>query len=456
MISRGEAESICQNDVRFKVELYLYNGITISCIPSSFDYNSDTLHVTEFFSGEKRQIEIRRDIINSYRQILPNNHQISNIEDVSPTFQGEFAKKLIVIGAGASHGYSPNLDAVRQEFCPPLANGIFQNSFDQLLDNFNGAKNLATSAYGLSDIEDFFQGLWDRVANAQRKELSLVYSLISTQYYLSSLFLEISKKQKGNKYNYYQQLVQIIDEYLAGSRGNEKVLIVNFNYDLLLEEALSSYQGYTYTDISDYADYKNRQILLFKPHGSCNWFREIDKLGLSHSHNEGNLQDVLVKTSKKLWTDKKNLGELRQMLLEELIITDGNPVDRAYHRNYFPQLLIPFKDKDDFSMPNSHLQILTHLLSKVEEILVIGWKGSEVKFNKLLEDHLSQKELKFYYANYTDYSIADIYSTLLPKAEINNVGDFFIGKDVSKWNNSKADFGNLMRYLKTEDNFFFK
>ncbi len=456
MISRGEAENICQNDVRFKVDLNLYNGITISCIPSRFDHNTDTLHVTEFFLGGQRNIEVRRDIINGYSQILPNNQRIFNVEDVSPTFQGEFAKKLIIIGAGASHGYSSNLEGIRKDFCPPLANGIFQNSFDQLLDNFNGAKNLATSAYGLNDIEDFFQSLWNRVANAQRKELSLVYSLISTQYYLSSLFLNISKKQRGNKYNYYQQLVQVVDEYLAGSKGNEKVLIVNFNYDLLLEEALSSYQGYTYTDISDYADYKNRQILLFKPHGSCNWFREIDRLGLSHSHNEGDLQDVLVKTSKKLWTDKKNLGELHEMLLDELIITDGPPVETAYHRNYFPQLLIPFKDKDDFSMPDMHLNILTYLLSKVEDVLVVGWKGSEAKFNKLLQEQLSHKALNFYYANYTDNSIKDIYSELLPKAQIRNIGDFFIDKDASKWHNAKADFGNLMRYLKTEENFFFK
>lgn len=452
-MTKDEAHSICRNDIRYRITLFLYNGVTIHCCPISFDFNEDYLLVS-VIGPEKSNVEIRRDIIYRYEPIIPSLGQVRNIVDVSPTFSGEYAKKLIIIGAGASYGYSNQLTGERKSFRPPLANGIFAAEFDNLLNDFRGAKNFATSTYSVADIEGYFQGIWNRIADQKRYELASIYSLINTQYYLSALFLQISEIQKGNRHNHYQQLIQLIDEYV-GARKNEKILIVSFNYDLLLEEALSAYKLYQYDDLDDYVDYLNRDILLFKPHGSCNWFKKIN--GLPTHPNKGRLQASLIETAKHIFNSKMHLGELSQMLSDELFIINDEPRNGfAYHNEYYPQLLVPFKDKDDFSMPSGHTTILKYLLRHIEDVLVIGWKGTETKFNNLLKTELAGKPLKFYYANHTDSSIKDTYSKILPKSDIIDFKDFFPNIEGQKWNRANADFGTLISYSTVEKNFFFQ
>ncbi len=53
---------------------------------------------------------------------------------------------------------------------------------------------------------------------------------------------------------------------------------------------------------------------------------------------------------------------------------------------YFPALLLPYRDKDEFTMPSSHYWNLHQYLSYVETLIVIGWKGNEKLFNELLEE----------------------------------------------------------------------
>ena len=277
MLTKEQAQFICKNRIDYSVRLALYNGENIECIPVFYEFNGDKLRVA---ISRDKEIVIRRAIIDSYEELSFRDATRTISFDETTSFSGEFAKKLIIIGAGASFGYSPKLENERKKFQPPLANELFGPQFDEFLNLFHGARNLATSSLHSSDIEAFFQKHWNRLSDYNVHDQPTLRSLINIQYYLSAIFLRISESQVGNRYNYYNQLIQLINAYLSDKKPEEKVLIVSFNYDLLLEEALNTFLRYSFVTVEDYVDIKTRKILLFKPHGSCNWFRSIQSISV--------------------------------------------------------------------------------------------------------------------------------------------------------------------------------
>jgi len=52
--------------------------------------------------------------------------------------------------------------------------------------------------------------------------------------------------------------------------------------------------------------------------------------------------------------------------------------------NFYPAILLPYRDKDEFTMPPTHYYQLDHYFSYIENLFVIGWKGNEALFNKVL------------------------------------------------------------------------
>lgn len=65
----------------------------------------------------------------------------------------------------------------------------------------------------------------------------------------------------------------------------------------------------------------------------------------------------------------------------------------------FPQIHIPLKEKDEFTMPKEQEDYLNEYLPKVDEVLIVGWKGSEQHFNRKLKEHLGNKTLKIQVVN---------------------------------------------------------
>ncbi len=442
MLSTETAYNICRNDRNYKVRLFLYNGIAFNCIPINFNQSENTLEVVplnKFGQPQKEEFH-RRDTIVHYKELSPSNN-IAHLSNLA--YAGEHAKKLIIIGAGASYGYSDRLSEDRKKLCPPLANQIFGDHFDSILDKFPGAKNISTTAMHTEDIELFFQQQWDRISNRSNFDPATLTTLINTQYYLSSLFLRISDVQKGNRYNHFQSLIHDINKYLATGRSNsEKVLIVSFNYDLLIEEALSNFLGYSFDTVEDYTDFKQRDILLFKPHGSCNWFKKTMAGNVIHAFS--NLPDAIEQYSANLLRKRISLGEIKKTIEDKIEVFNPHtfdPNDQEF--GHFPELLIPYKDKDEFAMPTQHTQLLEYLLSAVEDVLIIGWKGTEASFQKLLKSKLEHKPINLYYANCDDYSIGSSYSNLLPKASIKNIDQYLSNSQIT----GSATFSNLIKLL---------
>jgi hypothetical protein len=87
----------------------------------------------------------------------------------------------------------------------------------------------------------------------------------------------------------YRALLNKIDPYRR--ENDESVLLVTFNYDLLLEHALNAQLGIEKPHLDSYP---GGPYYLIKPHGSTNWFRinkRVEDLTPAHVIQEGGLVD---------------------------------------------------------------------------------------------------------------------------------------------------------------------
>jgi uncharacterized protein YaiE (UPF0345 family) len=303
------------------------------------------------------------------------------------------AKKMVIFGAGASCQYSYNMES--GDYNPPLTKDIFQLPYTETLKDFPGAHTLASEIkLHTNSLEEYFEKQWKRVS--ENYDPLLMEKLISCQYYIANLFLSISSICSGSDTSNYYNIVKQAREY-ADSNG-ELVIFVNFNYDLLLEEALIADARYNFDTIDSYIDWKQGNLLYFKPHGSCNWGRFIDTKKLNIPGNSEFNRFSFIQFAHYLYDRKMLPYEFSEYFKEEIniisskIVTNNLLVESS--DLYMPQLLIPYKNKDEFVMPEAHLQMLNSVLPHIEEILIIGWKGTESKFQSLIKNHLEGKKIK--------------------------------------------------------------
>jgi hypothetical protein len=216
------------------------------------------------------------------------------------------------------------------------------------------------------------------------------------------------------------------------------VLFVSFNYDSLLEEAIENCTMKEFNSISDYIDTEKNEIFLLKPHGSCNWIREISpgrNFALPFDNHDG---DHISKCVYKSVTDYQDFfGRLEKEITLKNMLPNINQGGNN-KSIYLPQILIPFKDKDDFVMPEEHTNFLENNLENIEDILIIGWKGTEAKFQEMLSKKLTEKKLRLSvvcnndltiiesFKGFTPYSINSTHSTFCQLAKsMANESHFF-------------------------------
>lgn len=297
--------------------------------------------------------------------------------------------KLVVLGAGASFDcmYDFFDDQKVMPWRPPLANEMFdtRKEFRSIIENYPGGKFYISQINTIEDVEDFFQKQW--LFLKTNRAVDLASAFLNLNYCLSSLMYQISSQYKNVGLSNYDILIQKAYEYAI--RNKEDVLIVTFNYDLLLEDSLSKlfFGDGRKVDIEHYVKFP---IKIIKPHGSCNWVKRFRKDyfipdGMSVSHH--------------LFQEKVTLRQINEALENQVFAVD-NPMSEKYFGkpnqvwNCFPQILVPLKDKDDFILPTLHREYLENNLSKIDEILVVGWKGSEAKFQHLLQSQIGSKKVK--------------------------------------------------------------
>jgi hypothetical protein len=322
-------------------------------------------------------------------------------------FGNKLCKKMFVFGAGASAycTFGEGIDKLRSsKLRPPAGFEIFNSIYDDILDGYKGANSIVPlfESRG-NDIEACLEQEWQDIANAYNPSITATH--INIQYFLRDLFCKISEHviQKHHRYNLYALFARKLQTYLS-SNTNEHVGIVSFNYDTILDHYLEDRFRIQFNTLSDYTDSQETGFSLFKPHGSCNWGWSFDgKFRFKNEDiNHANISQYLYDNKITPAGVYYNLLGGNEMINRSSygVEMHGKEIGRygpnknrikvaAADEMVFPALLMPYRDKDEFILRYNQQILLELWIDKIEELILIGWKGNEYLFNEKLKNKAS-------------------------------------------------------------------
>lgn len=302
---------------------------------------------------------------------------------------------MVILGAGASHDSAQAFRANRipddgGPWRPPLAKDLFLNrhhAFGDIVQNYPKLTHilpyLREPSQGRS-VEQVLESLQKEGQDDPERQRELA----SVRFYLCELLDRVTTewiKRTDRVTNY----APLIGDILRFNKSGEEVCLVTFNYDLLLENAL-----YTF-------DFKAREpeehlnshptLKLFKLHGSVNWSRlaEVGPAG-------GRVQpQILIEQAEFIKLSDKFV---------RATATNTNQIF-SFDRPIFPAIAIPVQTKSDesFECPSYHIVYLQKMLPLITKILIIGWQAREGHFLRMLQSKLPRlKHLMVVGANAQD------------------------------------------------------
>lgn len=327
-------------------------------------------------------------------------------------FGGYDRKVMFVFGAGASANCVCGSDKTEFEkniLRPPLGPSLFDKRFKNYYSRYKGVKQSLNFLQGNNpDVEEMFEREWKNIA--QDSNEAVMTRHINIQYYLQELLKDVSNRVTEEYYanNLYAKLTSQLQKIYAasvkniyGNRSCKKFAFVSFNQDTILENFIQEQFRKTLATLDDYVNINDSPFCIFKPHGSWNWgwkFPDISKFN--------------GKTADWLFDNNINYFQLYfQILGDHVNMIDWNTwglesalskhdlgkytIDKSRVEiigsdnlnNFYPALLLPYRDKDEFTMPLRHFYNMQHYFSHVETLIIIGWKGNEAAFNRLLFQH---------------------------------------------------------------------
>lgn len=285
---------------------------------------------------------------------------------------------MVVFGAGASYDSCPTYPPPpansvfvtdEQQFRPPLADELFQNrpNFAKIANEYSRMNDIVSELrhrHGKS-VEEVLQNF--RI-NSETFEDGL-RQLAAVRYYLRDVLAQCTRGWMGvtmGESNYRSLLNKITNH----RKGHEPVLLVTFNYDLLLDSVLES-RGFQIREMSDYI-YGDTHHKLFKLHGSVNWARD---LGFAEA---GEINRRIIIERPRMF----NIVSERDFPF--VLYPNDEFVDVRKKKVLFPALAIPMREKDTFECPTAHRHDLAESIGGVTKIIFIGWRAGENHFLRIL------------------------------------------------------------------------
>ncbi|MCQ2605177.1 MAG: SIR2 family protein [Bacteroidales bacterium] len=317
-------------------------------------------------------------------------------------------KKMFVLGAGASAfcGYIPESTKSESERISvekslfPLGNQLFDDKYSGYTVYYDGVKHLSP-IFKISGkgVEDFFEDFWKDLKKSYHKQG--VRDIINAQFYLQAIIkqCEANVLQNYKNTHVYYPFIHAIRDHIIDT--GDVISLVSFNYDTMLEDALKLEYGKTFDAMDEYMDRENK-ILLFKPHGSIDWGWRVQN---KYEDQKEFFDDLYAKNVdfyqlfySIIGTPETTLKGIewgtRSRMKQDLKFTlNKDLIQKTNGGVFYPALLLPYKDKDDFIMPYVHQHLMKDAIKDVEELYVIGWKGNEAVFNNLLKDNKNLKKV---------------------------------------------------------------
>jgi len=295
---------------------------------------------------------------------------------------------MVIFGAGASYDSAPSCrpgaehDRITPLYRPPLANQLFADrpDFANWILRFPACQ--AVIPYLRQPLEgSSVEGELERLRNEALTNPKRHRQITAVQFYLQSMLWECEEKWKGQVAKGVTNYRTLLDQIESWRREEaEKVCLVTFNYDRMLEDALSEV-AINIRGVDDYIasdDYR-----MIKLHGSVNWAHRVG-IEIKDPSNRPRLLILNELIERR--------GELRihpdyHMISGAL----GDPAASCAQKPelpLFPALAIPVENKQEYECPLAHLEALRICIPEVTKILLIGWRATEKVFLQSLKNNL--------------------------------------------------------------------
>lgn len=289
---------------------------------------------------------------------------------------------MVVFGAGASYdsidvkppGSGNPGWVIDEEFRPPLAKHLFgfRGLFADAMANFPKLQPIVPILRhaGTKNVETILRELQEE-ANAYPERLR---QLMAVRYYLHFVIWECERRWKSvaKQVTNYKSLLDQINRW---RKPDETVCLVTFNYDTLLEHAMSVV-GPTIAELKDYVVGKSN-FKVFKLHGSVNWARLVQWPPPSAGANAWQIAQSHIDQAADL------------NITDQFVQINEHPCGSWEGKHgLVPAIAIPVEKKSSFECPQWQLDGLEKLLPTVDKLVLIGWRATEDHFLELLARHL--------------------------------------------------------------------
>lgn len=294
---------------------------------------------------------------------------------------------MVIFGAGASFDSSPDYPpghplSANLQWRPPLANQLFDNprrTFSVIVQRYPKLPHIITLLRQRFDEKSGKERSVEEVLELLQRESAQdptgerQRQLATIQYYLRDLLFDVSNNWLAETDSVTNYATLVGDITRLNSR-NEQVALVTFNYDLILDRTLATFNGYHEQEPRKQLD-AHPTLKLFKPHGSVDWARVV------------NLPPGKGLERNQLIDDAPTVERTDEFIrVAHYSNADGHPDGKTV----FPAIAIPVQNKTDstFVWPRNHLTQFQDLLRLVTKILIIGWQAREEHFITLLRNSL--------------------------------------------------------------------
>jgi hypothetical protein len=281
---------------------------------------------------------------------------------------------MVIFGAGASYDSAPRHPAGighGNEARPPLANELFSIRFRDVLNQFPQFRPLVpfldVSGQDRS-MEEVLQGLLAESQDDPRRHSEFLAIL----HYLPRVIGRCEVRWLDQHARVTNQLTLLSRIELWRRRNKERVYLVTFNYDTLIEEALAELFQLRIQTINDYV--RDDAYKLIKLHGSMTWFHEVE----SPADFSSDIVGELIARAAEL-----KLGPgfaIRSWEFTGRDSSNGPPM--------VPAIAMPVERKQTFECPTDHLATLVSALPHTTKLILVGWRGREEHFLALLRQGL--------------------------------------------------------------------
>ena len=290
--------------------------------------------------------------------------------------------KVFIFGAGASKG---SQDFKTPALTAPLIDELFSKNYEQFAREVGFSKSdldfCREKVTEIQSLEKWLSSRWTDLNNGgEAKKFFAERAFFGRlTFYIWKVLLAVSEQY--NEYGAYRKLLNKLKS------DSEEFGLINFNYDLLLDYAAKDVYGITLTSLENYLDFD-----YIKPHGSVNWFLDRRKSDPELGPETNMDTRVRFDQASRMMFGDENLSFTGTTIIDPNH-RDLYNVDSIIHRfrgqYFYPLVLLPLAVKSyDYieGFSNAVIDKGKDLLSKADEIFLIGYRAQDEVIGTLLEN----------------------------------------------------------------------